>query len=189
MRTPPIHYQALSSNAGRRICHLLFIKIVVSVLTPFRSRRTKRPAFAAMTVASWMLAASAGDAHSRTVEWFTVVGDLKEADTNTVQVDPQPVRVEGAIRFMDIRVNRATPRQNWDGVPYRSFRALVEFDCVSMDARYREITYFMHPFWTGEPARRIEYSRADPRPMRFRDMQPNPMERIVKAACAGYRPG
>jgi hypothetical protein len=121
-------------------------------------------------------------------DWFTVVGTLEDAASDTVEVDPMPKAVNGERRSMAIRVNRASPRDNWDGVPYRSYYAMVEFDCLRSSAYFQQVTYFMQPYWSGVSHKTVTFNLANRRPMRFRDMTPNPMERIVKAACIGYKP-
>ena len=38
------------------------------------------------------------------------------------------------------------------------------------------------PLWAGEPHNVTDYA-SNPRPVLFRDMEPNPTDRIVRAAC------
>lgn len=120
-------------------------------------------------------------------DWFTVVGTRDDAASDTVEVDPVPKSVNGDSRVMAIQVNRASPRQNWDGVPFRSYQATVEFDCAKNTAFFQQVSYFLQPYWAGPSHKSVTFSANNRRPMRFRDMTPNPMERILKAACAGYR--
>lgn len=119
--------------------------------------------------------------------WFTVIGDPAEATADTVEVDPHPIAVKGDLRSMRIRVNRMSERKNWDGVPFRSYQASVEFDCVKNTAQFQQVKYFMQPNWAGDSHKSVTFSDANARPMRFRDMNPNPMSRILKAACAAHR--
>lgn len=114
--------------------------------------------------------------------WFTVIGDDRDGALDTIQVDPESM-TSGDIRTLRVRVNRAAMRTSWDGIPYRSYRSLVRFDCVNRSARYISITYFMSPLWAGESHRTVDYTTGTPRPMLFRDVNPNPGARIIRAAC------
>lgn len=113
--------------------------------------------------------------------WFTVMGDPDDASVNTVQVDP--LDHEGMARTKRVRVSRSTPRTSWDGVPYRSYVSIVSFDCEKNKARYLKITYYDEASWHGEPAKSVDYTKGPPRWMEFRDVLPNPTQRIINAAC------
>lgn len=123
--------------------------------------------------------------HAQT-EWFTVAGNAADPAANTVQVDPVAVSVEGDAkplsRTMNVRVNRSTDRVNWDNVSYRSYESQVVFDCQARRAAYVQARYYAQPLWQGEPHTVADYG-GNPRPMLFRDMDPNPISRIVRAAC------
>ncbi len=115
-------------------------------------------------------------------EWFTVTGDPADASVDTVQVDPVAVAVDGTSKTMNVRVNRATARINWDAVPYRSYDARVVFDCQTRQANYVQARYYPQALWSGEPAVEADYG-SNPRPMLFLDMAPNPTSRLISAAC------
>lgn len=117
------------------------------------------------------------------VEWFTVVGDRERPNVDTVEVNASPLSVAGEQRVMQLRVNRQTLREGWSGAPYRSYNAVVKFDCLHNAAQFQQITYFSRPLWLGEPLKIVNYTENDRRFMIFRDMNPNPIERIMKAAC------
>lgn len=118
-------------------------------------------------------------------DWLTVQGDPELPDQDTVQVDPVARELEP--RVMGVRVNRSAPRISWDGVPYRSYTAQVAFDCTSRTARYRSIAFFLDPLWQGNPMRTVDYTSGPPRMMEFREIQPNPTQRIISAACPAKR--
>jgi hypothetical protein len=115
--------------------------------------------------------------------WFTVSGNPLDELVDTVQVDPVAFRKTGDGAVMNIRVNRAKDRLNWDKLPYRSYAGRVVFHCHARKAEYISITYYLQPLWKGESHNTTDYSR-NPRPMLFRDMLPNPTARIIQAACA-----
>lgn len=115
-------------------------------------------------------------------DWFTVTGNPGDPSVDTVQVDPVALSSEGVTKTMNVRVSRAVPRVNWDKLPYRSYESQVVFDCQARRASYAQVRYFMEPLWRGEPSAVGDYT-ANPRPMLFRDMEPNPVSRIVRAAC------
>jgi hypothetical protein len=136
-----------------------------------------------------MAAAAASAAHAQTplqIEWFTVAGNPGDPASSTVQVDPVAVGVEGdsrpASKRMNVRVNRSAERVNWDNIPYRSYESQVVFDCQARRAAYVQARYYAQPLWQGEPHTVADYG-GNPRPMLFRDMEPNPVNRIVRAAC------
>ncbi len=132
--------------------------------------------------------ASVGTGVQAQSNWFTVTGNPRDPSVNTVQVDPVAVSSTADRKTMNLRVSRSAPRVNWDGVPYRSYESQVAFDCRARKAEYRVATYYSEPLWAGEPVIAADYADK-PRPMLFRDMEPNPTYRIVRAACRGSSPG
>ena len=123
-----------------------------------------------------------GAAHAQ-ADWFNLMGDPADQTVDTIEVDPTPVSIDGAQRVMRLRVSRSADRVNWDGVPYRSYVAEVLFNCLNSTASFVVVDYFSLPGWRGEPDRQWVYSQTDPRPLRFRDVVPNPTLRIIRAAC------
>jgi hypothetical protein len=115
--------------------------------------------------------------------WLTILGDPTSANVDTIQVDPIPVSVSGDYRTMRVRVNRATKRTNWDGIPYRSYESTVVFDCASNTARYIEIRFYLQPVWLGESHQAVTYPNTMPRWMIFGEVDPNPYQKIIHAAC------
>jgi hypothetical protein len=116
--------------------------------------------------------------------WLTIIGAPDDPKVNTIQVDPVPKDGEENSRTMRVRVSRSAARVSWDGVAYRSYEADVLFDCRENTARYLSIAYFPQPHWRGEP-RTVDYSTGERRMMEFREVVPNPHQRILYAACAG----
>jgi hypothetical protein len=116
--------------------------------------------------------------------WFTIQGDSAYPAADTIEVNPVPVSVNGDMRTMQVRVSRSAQRTNWDGVAYRSFKADVLFDCVAKNARYIAMEYFMQPAWAGPSHALTNYTPGEGRPMRFRDVSPNPTAQIIRAVCA-----
>lgn len=115
--------------------------------------------------------------------WLTVLGDPADLAVDTIEVDPVPVSPPGQPRIMNVRVSRSEPRISWDGVPYRSYESKVLFECDNHKARYVSIVFYLQPGWIGASHRSSEYSSADARWMEFRDVEPNPRLRIIRAAC------
>lgn len=137
-----------------------------------------------MSKAVWLIAGLlAQAAWAADDPWLTISGDPLRPDQDTVQVNPVAVDRSPESRTLDIRVNRAQPRTNWDGVPYRSYTAQVRIRCDERRGEYLSLRMFAQPLWTG-PMQEAHYSEPRP-PMRFRDVQPNPTERIIRAACSG----
>jgi hypothetical protein len=117
-------------------------------------------------------------------EWLTITGDPLNDQVNTIQVDPAPMEMRGAVKVLRVRVSRSATRTSSDGVQYRSFESLVRFDCARRTARYRQIRFYMDAAWKGEPYRTLDYTDAEPRWMQFREVEPNPNQRIINAACS-----
>ncbi|SFM87888.1 hypothetical protein SAMN05444747_110110 [Variovorax sp. OV329] len=115
-------------------------------------------------------------------DWFTVSGDPTLANGDTVQVDPVATRTEGDMRTMRVRVSRSQERRNWDDVPYRSYEARVAINCRSRRAHYLDAVFYLQPQWEG-PAHLSANYQKNPQPMLFKGMNPNPTERIIRAAC------
>ena len=115
--------------------------------------------------------------------WFTIQGDPLDPGADIIEVNPAPLAVNGNMRTMQVRVSRSAPRTNWDGVPYRSYSFEVLFDCTAKTARYTAMEYFMQPRWAGSSHASPRYTPEEPRPMRFRDVEPNPTAQIIRAAC------
>ncbi|MES2412292.1 MAG: surface-adhesin E family protein [Pseudomonadota bacterium] len=127
--------------------------------------------------------ALAGNCLAQAGDWLTVMGDRTDPAVNTIEVNPTPVSTTGEHRVMKVRVSRSVQRTNWDGIAFRSYLATVDFDCTSKTAQFQQISYFAQPLWAGDPHITTSYTKADPRPMRFRGVEPNPVERIIRAAC------
>ncbi|MEO6319506.1 MAG: surface-adhesin E family protein [Polaromonas sp.] len=115
--------------------------------------------------------------------WFNIMGDPADETVNTIEVDPTPVLISGKKRIMRVRVSRSADRFNWEGIPYRSYVSVVRFDCAEHSARYLVIDFFRLPAWKGESPIRSVYAESELRPMQFRDVEPNPDKRIIRAAC------
>lgn len=133
----------------------------------------------------WMLlllGAVAVQSQATEKAWFTVSGNPGNAMVDTVQVDPVAVASSPERKTMYVRVSRKSQRINWDGVPYRSYESQVAFDCRARRAEYLIATYYMAPLWAGDPHNTTDYTHK-PRPMLFRDVEPNPTGRLVRAAC------
>lgn len=113
--------------------------------------------------------------------WLTVQGDAGDASTDTVQVDAKSAVAFDQARLVNIRVNRSSSRTGYDGKPFRSYNSSVVIDCSKLTARHRTMDLFDGPFWTGK-SRSFRYED-ELKTMEFRDMVPNPKDRIVKAAC------
>lgn len=119
--------------------------------------------------------------------WFTVMGDAADPSVDTIEVDPSPLSVTDGAQTMRVRVSRSGPRKSWDGVPYRSYESEVVFDCANKKARYASVVFYMEPLWQGDSHNTSVYTKDKPRWMVFRDVNPNPSQQIIRAACESGR--
>lgn len=101
---------------------------------------------------------------------------------DTVQVAPETIAVFEDLRTMQIRVSRATSRNAYDGGKYQSYQATAEIHCDTKAAKWKRHEYFTVPLWTGA-SRRFEHPGPNLPAMSFASMSPNPVQRIVQAAC------
>lgn len=116
--------------------------------------------------------------------WFTIVGNPVDPAADTIQVEVASIQGDDALRTAKIRVSRANVRLSpWAKVEFRSFVALTQFDCKARTARYLATDFHRQPLWQGTPFHSVTYPRDVVATMRFRDVDPNPAERIVRAAC------
>ncbi len=114
--------------------------------------------------------------------WLNIMGDASDPAVNTIEVHPTAVSLSKHRQVMRVRVSRSTDRTSWDGIAYRSYQAKVLFDCPHKTARYLSIEFYLAPGWKGEPYQTSLYTETV-RLMAFRDVEPNPAQRIVRAAC------
>lgn len=114
--------------------------------------------------------------------WLTVIGSADDPDVNTIQIDPTPLDVQGHLRWMTLRLNRPKQRTSTDGIVFRSFVSVIEFDCDKRTARFTKTQFYNGPLWTS-PGRTMNYPASMVRPVVFREIEPNPRERVIKAAC------
>ena len=132
--------------------------------------------------AACVLAATLGaTAHAST--WLTMRGEPDDAANDVVQVDVESIDGKAEMRTMLVRVSRAQQRTSRDGVVFRSYLSVVEFDCAKSSARFLSADFYSLPLWRGAAHQSLVYGRDQVRPMVFRDMTPNPSERIIRAAC------
>ncbi len=117
-------------------------------------------------------------------DWLTVTDGEVSADSTVVQVDPIPVSVTNSIRVMNVRVSRPMERTSTDGIPFRSYTSVVEFNCSIRTARFVRADFFAAPLWAGPVSRTMVYPLDKIRPMEFRSVEPNPKERVMRAVCS-----
>lgn len=116
--------------------------------------------------------------------WFTIVGNRADPRVDTIEVEVASIQGDDAVRTAKVRVSRADVRRSpWAHVEFRSFVALTQFDCKARTARYLASDFYRQPLWKGAPFHSVTYTRDVVAVMRFRDVDPNPAERIVRAAC------
>ena len=128
----------------------------------------------------------AGVSAAGATEWFTVVGDPNDPRANTIQIDPIVRKADGPLRSMGLRVSRSMLRTSAGGVTFRSYDATVEFDCDKLTVRFVRSQFYDEPLW-NKPGPLRNYPPTDVRPVEFRQIEPNPRDRVIRAACESYR--
>ena len=115
--------------------------------------------------------------------WLTLVGDPLDATIGIIEVDPTTKKVAGERSSILIRVSRPQERISTDGVPFRSYQASVEFDCTQRSARFLSVDFYEQPMWLGKPHKSLVYGPTQIRPLAFRFFEPNPLYKLMRAAC------
>lgn len=115
--------------------------------------------------------------------WLSIVGEAQNATADTVEVDASSAVAFESMRLIKLRVNRAKPRPGFDGLPYQSYYSTAIVDCTALKAWHRTISLFERPLWRGQMRIR-EYTETDGHGVTFSEMEPNPRDRLIKAACA-----
>lgn len=145
-------------------------------------RRTTTPAACLRAGAlACVLAGAMSTAQAST--WLTLRGEPDDAANDIVEVNPESIDGKAEMRTMQVRVSRAQQRTSRDGVVFRSYFSVVEFDCTKGTARFLSADFYRLPMWQGTVHQSLIYGRDQVRPMVFREMTPNPTERIIRAAC------
>lgn len=116
-------------------------------------------------------------------EWLTVIGDNSDPATNIVEIDPSVKPAAPGQKMTWMRVSRAESSKSRDGPAYRSYEAVVVFDCPKGTARYSRVVFYEQPLWAGRPHSTFTYSPADVQPVNFYNITPNTNARIMRAAC------
>lgn len=156
------------------VCILVnLLHIRLSMQTQLRSM----PWLLVFLGAMWM-----GPAHAAPL-WLTVIGDPTKPAVDTVEVDAGSAVTFGKARLVGIRVNRARDRVARDKQMFRSYESMVIIDCNKRTARHSSQTLYSEALWAGT-TRSYTYGDNDIRDMAFAGVEPNPKERIIKAACS-----
>jgi hypothetical protein len=115
--------------------------------------------------------------------WLPIAGDPLSASEDSVEVDASSAVAFESMRLIKLRVNRAKPRTGFDGKPYQSYYSTAVVDCTEQKAWHRTLSLFEQPLWRGK-MRLVEYQESDGHHVAFAEMDPNPKDRLIKAACA-----
>jgi len=115
--------------------------------------------------------------------WLTLAGDASRADRDSVQVMADSVSLNGTTGALQLRVSRAAERDAYDSLPYRSYIGWIKVDCTQRVGRFQQLQYYSDALWTGE-ARVVNFTEPNLPLLMFKDMQPNPTTRLIRAACS-----
>lgn len=115
--------------------------------------------------------------------WLTIMGDPTRQDVETVQVMADSVSLEGAIGSLRLRVSRTQSREGYDGQNYRSYVGWIKVNCPRREGRFQQLQFYSEPLWTGE-VRVANYTDPNMPQLQFKDIEPNPTARLIRAACS-----
>ena len=117
--------------------------------------------------------------------WFTFIGDPFDPRADTVQIEAASVAPIAAGRSVAVRANLAQESRDIpapEGLPYRSFTALLHIDCAQGTARVRRAAFFSGPLWTG--AERLADYEDNMPPLALRTQaKSDTVARLVLAGC------
>ncbi|MEO7887522.1 MAG: surface-adhesin E family protein [Polaromonas sp.] len=116
--------------------------------------------------------------------WLTLAGDPADPGAHYVQVNPAAIDLQGDLRIIPVRINRARLWTFRDSVQFRSVETDVRIDCVRHTADYVKAAFYAQPDFRGTPFKLASYAADGAHPMEFEDMADNPTARIIKAACS-----
>jgi hypothetical protein len=112
--------------------------------------------------------------------WFTVLGNLADSETDTVQLNMAKVETRGKNDVMQLRVTLAKQRTMATGERFQSYRSQILIECAKESIVHLNQTRFELGRWGGPS----EYQRFNEvRPMAFGGLEPNPKARVLRAAC------
>lgn len=121
-------------------------------------------------------------AHSDPI-WFTLAGDPRDEHADTIVIDVASLKRSQNLQSMTVRVSRGHERRsNFTGYSFRSYAALAQIDCALQSARLVDTTFYAEPLWQGEPKGYVEFKSRNV-PLALREFDPNPMPRLMRAAC------
>lgn len=115
--------------------------------------------------------------------WFTLAGDPLDERADTIVIDVASLKRSQNLQSMTVRVSRRHERRsNFTGYSFRSYAALAQIDCAKQTARLIDTTFYAEPLWEGTPKGFVEFEDKNV-PLALREFDPNPMPRLMRAAC------
>ena len=178
---PALHPPQLPSLISWREVALHDRNALVQVLSLFAPAGWTFIRLPAMSLVAVLLTVSAQAADT----WLTIVGDPANSANHYIQVNAAAIEIKDDLRVIPVRINRATLwTATGEGTQFRSVVTAVQIDCTRQTARYVKAAFYVQPDFRGEPFRVTTYGGDDIRPMIFKDMNDDPHERIIKAACS-----
>ncbi|WP_422830788.1 surface-adhesin E family protein [Variovorax sp. HJSM1_2] len=115
--------------------------------------------------------------------WLTLTGDATRADADSVQVLADSVNLNGTTGTLQLRVSRAGERSAYDDLPYRSYIGWIRVDCSQREGHFLQLQYYAEALWTGA-VRLVNFTESNMPRLLFKDMDPNPTTRLIRAACS-----
>lgn len=117
---------------------------------------------------------------AQAVQWFTITGDRENKAVDTAELDVSTVGKKADTRTFRFRVSLARPRQDESGQSYQSYLSHITVDCRTSSIFHDDQVRYRDPGWAG-PERHETF--AQPKPMAFGGLMPNPRRALLHATC------
>jgi len=117
---------------------------------------------------------------AQAVQWFTVTGDRNDSSVDTTELDVSTVQKNASLRTFRFRVSLSKPRQDAAGQTYQSYLSHITVDCNTSSIFHDDQVRYRNSGWTG-PEQHETF--AQPKPMAFGGLVPDPRQRLLAAAC------
>jgi len=112
-------------------------------------------------------------------QWFLLSGE-PGSRVDSAELDMSTVGSRQDSRQMMLRISLAESRQDETGRPHQSYLSRINVVCSTASVLHEVQWRFQDAHWGGRMQQEIF---AQPKPMAFLGLVPNPRDRLLAAAC------